>query len=399
MKSFERSASVGPEGVGVELPNFQPHGARSERLPPLDGVRGIAIMLVVVWHYGFLQLNPIAGTSGSWVLQALSLSWSGVDLFFVLSGYLIGGILLDHVSDQNWWRVFYMRRFLRIVPLYALLVVIACATANAIPLIYYLTFTQNIWIAIHSSWPDHYGVTWSLAIEEQFYIVLPLLVWLLPRRWLLAVIAALIILAPICRIFALNLFKSSIAPYVLLPCRMDALLCGVLCAYAMRQENFREWAFRNRAILYLIFAASLAWPVLASLEGWSLKSFQMESFGFTLLAVTYSCFLLIVVVERSGPAAWLTNLAPLRRLGLVAYGIYLIHVDVYDVLARIIGPSPPDSVIHWVLRGFTILTVIGIAGVSWRFFEGPLISLGRRWTYSAPAISSTDAKMAAVGYA
>jgi peptidoglycan/LPS O-acetylase OafA/YrhL len=352
-------------------------------------VRGIAIFLVVLWHYGIPDVKPIPGTVDSYILQALSLSWSGVDLFFVLSGYLIGGILLDHIDEQNWSRVFYIRRFLRIVPLYGLLIGVTYAADSRMPFIYYLTFTQNIWIAIHSYWPD--GVTWSLAVEEQFYVLLPLLVWLLPRRWLPAVLAALIIIAPICRVSALNYFDSFIAPGVLFPCRMDSLLCGVLCAYAMRQEKFREWLFRNRATLYFIFALSLTWPVLATLKGWGWASFEMDSFGFTLLAVTYSCFLLIVIVERSGPVAWLTNLTPLRRLGLLAYCIYLIHRKVqYAFLSNFTGPG----LIHWVLWGVIILSVLGIAEMSWCFFEGPLTRLGRRWTYSGPVISSLDAKTA-----
>jgi peptidoglycan/LPS O-acetylase OafA/YrhL len=321
-----------------------------------------------------------------------------VDLFFVLSGYLIGGILLDHINGQNnWWRVFYMRRFLRIVPLYVLGLLVGaafCAKTNDMPFIYFFTFTQNFWIAIHSSWPSYYVVTWSLAVEEQFYVLLPLLVWLLPRRWLPAVIVALIVVAPISRVFALDFFEGPEAAYVLFACRMDSLLCGVLCAYAMRQEKFREWIFRNRATLYFIFAISLVWPVFASYKGWGWTSFQMDSFGLTLLAFTYSCFLLIVVVERSGPIAWLTNLAPLRRLGLLAYCIYLIHMDVYNVLSKTTDPSFSSSVIHWVFWGVVILVVTGIAELSWRFFEGPLISFGRRWTYSGPVISSPDAKMA-----
>jgi peptidoglycan/LPS O-acetylase OafA/YrhL len=363
----------------------------SERLAPLDGVRGIAIVFVVVWHYK----NLAPGIVGS------TLSWSGVDLFFVLSGYLIGGILLDHINEPNWWRVFYIRRFLRIVPLYVLGLLVGAVffgTTNAVPFIYFLTFTQNFWIAIHASWPSYSGVTWSLAVEEQFYILLPLLVWLLPRRWLPAIIATLIIAAPICRVFALDLRVDPVAIYVLFPFRMDPLFCGVLCAYAMRQEKFREWIFSNRATLYLVFAASFAWPVLAILKGWNWKSFEMESFGFTLLAVTYSCFLLIVVVEKSGPIAWLTNLALLRRLGLLAYCIYLFHRDLYNGSLRLIPTDVYASlsnitgvgVIECLHSGVIVLCVLGIAEMSSRFFEGPLISLGRRWTYSAPVISRQE---------
>ena len=115
--------------------SFPDQASRTERFPQLDGVRGIAISLVLLWHYGFSfwtlehwpngpefwspalsATSATPGSLGAYVLKLLSLSWSGVDLFFALSGYLIGGILLDHAHDQNGFRVFYARRFLRIVP-------------------------------------------------------------------------------------------------------------------------------------------------------------------------------------------------------------------------------------------------------------------------------------------
>ena len=348
-------------------------------------MRGIAIILVLLFHYGVQQGGTVPGSIGAYVLKGLSLSWSGVDLFFVLSGYLIGGILLDHVHEQNSFRIFYTRRFLRIVPLYAFVLVVGlgCGAASFAPIYYYLTFTQNIWIATYADFTNYYGVTWSLAVEEQFYVLLPLLVWLLPRTWLPAALVSLIVLAPICRIFALGFFKTPIAPYVLFPCRMDALLCGVLCAYAMSQAKIRDWLFHNRVILYGTLVILLAWPALATLKGWSLFSFQMQSFGFTLLAFAYACFLLIAIVEKSGPVAWLTRLAPLGGFGMLAYCIYLIHPGVLNVVSQVLGRSFPAD---WLLLGVSLISVMIIAGVSWRFFERPLVSLGHRWTYSGQVL-------------
>ena len=99
--------------------SFQDQGWRSKRFPQLDGVRGIAIILVLLFHFGPYALSPTPGTH-AYALRLVSLSLSGVDLFFVLSGFLIGGILLDHAHEQKAFRVFYARRFLRIVPLYLL---------------------------------------------------------------------------------------------------------------------------------------------------------------------------------------------------------------------------------------------------------------------------------------
>ena len=361
--------------------SFQDQASTRGRTPQLDGVRGIAIFLVLLWHYiPRAALHPPPGSLGAYALKLLDLSWSGVDLFFVLSGYLIGGLLLDHVHNPSGFRVFYTRRFFRIVPLYLLLLVAGLASApdNILPLAYYLTFTQNIWMAVNATVDVYYSVTWSLAVEEQFYLALPVLIWLLPRTWLAGVLSLLVVAAPIFRVISFSF--NPVASHILFPCRMDALLCGVLCAYAVRQEKIRQWLSRNTITLYGMLAILLIWPALAILKGWGLGTYEMQSFGLTLLAFTYACFMLIAIAEKTGPITWLTSLPLLRRLGLLAYCIYLIHLFVFDFLFRVVaGPN-------LVLVGVPIL-VVCLAEVSWRFFERPLISFGHRWRYSGKLTS------------
>jgi peptidoglycan/LPS O-acetylase OafA/YrhL len=356
----------------------------SERVPQLDGVRGIAIALVLLYHYSFVLYHPPPGSPGAYALKLLDLSWSGVDLFFVLSGYLIGGLLLDHVHDPNGFRVFYTRRFFRIVPLYLVVLVISSASPGGVsPLVYFLTFTQNIWMAEHATFHVNYFVTWSLAVEEQFYLALPVVIWLLPRKWLGAVLSLLMVAAPIFRLISLNF--NPVAPHILFPCRMDALLCGVLCAYAMRQETFRQWLSRNTITLYGVLAILLIWPALATLKEWDSGTYEMESLGLTLLAFTYACFMLIAISEKTGPITWLTSFPLLRRMGLLAYCIYLIHMFVLDFVFRVVPGRNflPGPILVLVLSGI----VICIAEVSWRFFERPLISFGHRWRYSGKLTS------------
>jgi peptidoglycan/LPS O-acetylase OafA/YrhL len=349
----------------------------------------MAIALVLLYHYSFVLYHPLTGSPGAYALKLLDLSWSGVDLFFVLSGYLIGGLLLDHIHDPNGFRVFYTHRFFRIVPLYLAVLVISLAASpgDYIPLAYSLTFTQNIWMAEHATFDVNYFVTWSLAVEEQFYLALPILIWLLPRKWLAAVLGLLVVAAPIFRLISLSV--NPVAPHILFPCRMDALLCGVLCAYAMRQEKFRQWLSRNTITLYGVLAILLIWPALATLKDWDSGTYQMESFGLTVLAFTYACFLLIAISEKIGPITWLTGLPLLRRLGLLAYCIYLVHMLVLDLFFRVVAGSNflPGPILVLVLSGI----VICIAEVSWRFFERPLISFGHRWQYSHESISSGPA--------
>jgi peptidoglycan/LPS O-acetylase OafA/YrhL len=173
--------------TGHEMNQWQSPAAEkcSRRIPELDGVRGMAILLVLIWHYAVVTLSVRPDSVMSYVLGGLSFSWSGVDLFFVLSGFLIGGILLDNREAKNYFRVFYMRRTCRIFPLYFIWFMIFCdlllaegilfseerfrwLLANPLPLLSYLTFTQNIPMALQNVFgPNWMAVTWSLAIEEQ----------------------------------------------------------------------------------------------------------------------------------------------------------------------------------------------------------------------------------------
>jgi peptidoglycan/LPS O-acetylase OafA/YrhL len=178
-------------------------------------VRGVAILLVLVWHYFSCQVAPEPKSILDYFTRAFSLTWSGVDLFFVLSGFLIAGILLDHRKTSNYFRVFYLRRVCRIFPLYyALLAFFLCLSAtnlstsasfrwlfrDPLGLLSYATFTQNILMGARGDFaPGWLGITWSLAVEEQFYLVIPLLIYLLPRRILLYVFLCGILAAPILR--------------------------------------------------------------------------------------------------------------------------------------------------------------------------------------------------------
>src|SRR6266568_5097276 len=159
---------------------------QTSRIPELDGLRGIAIGMVIIWHYFSTVVRAGPSSPLSYLVAATRATWSGVDLFFVLSGFLIGGILLDARGATNYYRVFYRRRFFRIVPIYAAVLLIfpiftllrhgahPAPAAGAPPWYMYWTFTQNLWMAATSSLgTNSLGMTWSLAVEEQFYLTLP----------------------------------------------------------------------------------------------------------------------------------------------------------------------------------------------------------------------------------
>src|SRR5579885_2114919 len=215
------------------------------RVPELDGIRGLAIALVVFWHYVCVGVVAPPGTAGAYALTPFRLAWSGVDCFFVLSGFLIGGILLDARGSPTYFRTFYLRRFCRILPLYLVilglfgLAVWSGAFAGKVlvedpcPAWSYLSFTQNLWVAFtgHAT-ANGISHSWSLAIEEQFYLTLPLLIWLLPRRGLVVVLALLVVLAPVLRIVVAPRFEEGASHLSF--CRMDSLCLGVLGAVLVR---------------------------------------------------------------------------------------------------------------------------------------------------------------------
>src|SRR4029078_7760116 len=219
-----------------------------------------------------------------YLLRLNSMNWSGVDLFFVLSGFLIGGILLDLRGSRTYFWSFYIRRAFRILPLYFLVMAIVYLFHNQIASVssccqiaswfWYLTIAQNIWIALNNSWDIWYSV-WSLGLEEQFYIILPFIIRFTPPHYLRAVLVSAIAasIAHRCQI-ALTATAPTIAPHPLLTNRAETLSIGVvcetrantllrgrLCASFVRDHAMSEWLRRNVSKLYIslaIFGAMFA---------------------------------------------------------------------------------------------------------------------------------------------
>jgi len=378
----------------------------------LDGLRGIAILSVLLWHSVFdasansKLLSPVEGTTGvSWALRLGGLSWSGVDLFFVLSGFLIGGILLDAAESSNYYRTFYIRRAFRILPLYGLVVgllfsahfLVFFLTGNSdhfqssIPWVMYPTFTQNFWMARAGWWGSHFlGPTWSLAIEEQFYLTAPFIMRRLTRHQLAAALGAVVVGAPLLRAALLfRLPHGAFAAYVLTPCRADALSLGILIALLVR--DFRCWAFitSRRSLVYAATAglfAVLFWLAKANSDPFSLP---MICAGYSVLALFYSgCLLTALLHTRVGDTV--LGARGLVRTGQVAYCAYLIHTALIQTGRRAFEVCFSHWNIHFrhsdgvaILLGglFGVVMTLVLAGLSWRFFEQPLIKRGQTHKY------------------
>jgi len=367
----------------------------SARIPELDGIRGIAIGMVLISHFFAVVSRP--GSALAYALVPLRLDWSGVDLFFVLSGFLIGGILLDARESSNYFRVFYTRRFFRIVPIYVVLLASAGFVryladagmirgygeifAGRLSWWYFPAFLQNVGMSIQQVWGTlPLAPTWSLAVEEQFYLTLPLLIRFLDRRALLRFMLFAIAGAPLLRTFffhrdPLNLFTW----YTLMPCRADSLLLGVFGAIVLREPAWRGWLLGRRRFVLLVSAILL---VGVAYLGWRAPSYRdalMATVGFTWLALTYLAFLLYALLYRD---SWISRCLRwnwLRGLGVIAYGTYLFHEFFLGLFfARI----PWLYSWHDIRVSFFALVVtILLCRLSWVYFEKPLVKIGHRTNY------------------
>lgn len=363
----------------------------STRVPELDGVRGVACLLVLLYHVVYMR----APTNETAAL--LRTTYVGVDLFFVLSGFLLGGILMDNRSSPNLLPVFYVRRGFRLLPLYfawlALFVVARAALAgdpNAdwliakpLPLWSYATYTQNFVMAAGGAMGPHFlGVTWSLAVEEQFYLLLPAVVLVVRPRWLPWIALAFALSAPMLRTGVIALKWDRLAAYVLLPGRWDGLFMGVLAAWLVRRPWWRP--DRARPWLYAVLVPSAAACVWLWHAAPYMLSTPMLTWGYSAHNLAFTALVLLAV---SG--AWwapLTRAVPLVWLGRVSYGVYLFHQGVAGLVFLAFGHPNPSLLTEEgaALTALGMGLTLAMAELSFRYYERPLQGIGHRWRYRPP---------------
>ncbi|HZB83947.1 MAG TPA: acyltransferase [Rubrobacteraceae bacterium] len=360
-------------------------GSRPPRYPELDGLRGIAILMVVAYHY---DLAPFL---------------SGVDLFFVLSGFLLGGILLDKQEAPNYFKAFYARRFCRILPLYFVCLLVflillpltlgwlfgdpfEMLLGDPLPLWSYFTFTHNFAMAQLGGWGTLWlGHTWSLAVEEQFYLFLPFFIRSFSREKLPYLLIGLILSAPLLRAFLYEFHPhGDLAFYVLMPCRADALLLGVLCAYTIRNERCLNLLRTHTKALYGVLALLLA--AGAALMALSSPTVHVPlvaaSYGYSWLPLVYSCFVLIAVTEKRGLVTLATRVRPLSWLAVLAFGVFLLHMPILIIFQRLTSVGLlPQVGSHYIIPLGAFLLTLMLASISWMFFERRIVAWGRSFKY------------------
>lgn len=367
------------------------------RIPQLDGLRGIAVLGVILFHY--VLSIPLPHRGVVFRLQScFRLGGYGVDLFFVLSGLLIGGILLDASGSPDYFRTFYLRRFHRIFPLYycwlALYVVLGLTVFPRLtpslrapwpgwrPALIYLVFMQNLLPkqinGISSAW---LGPLWSLAVEEQFYLLMPIAVRFLPKRRLAQALLAIALFSPLFRVAASRWTSSHAAEFVATPMRADALAMGVLVALALRDSR---WRYRIRVNSNFLYAATLS--LFVGILGLAFRASQGrgETFwGFSIMALFFTAVVLIALVRPNGLWSRLCQLRPLRALGGISYCIYVIHLSVLVVCQNVLNWATGKQSIGLAVWGALLAAVItwALARISWRYLESPMLRRGHAYKY------------------
>lgn len=364
--------------MGVAGSNVGSVGPRSY-MPQLDGVRACAVMMVFVSHW-----IP-------WSFQG-GFPWNnfGVDLFFVLSGFLITDILLRgrrymEGGEQGLFltlRQFYIRRALRIFPLYFAFLIGYALTATRFvdeltPWLW--TYSLNLYrVLIDHTWEGPISHLWSLSIEEQFYLVWPWVILLTPRRFLLPALILSVAIGPTAKVI-LGLYEvSEQAIRFFTLSRMDTLALGALLAYAVHQHELLPLA-RSRMSDWLIW---IGLPVFCLVVG--LRAFGINSTSWMILELSAETLLCGWVVLRAaqgfqGAIGRLLGSAPLVYLGQISYGLYLLHKPIPSILrAYGIDTNEIPAGIGFLL--YTVLAILA-ASLSWFLFEGPINRLKRNFPY------------------
>ena len=407
-----RRAGIEPAKAGAD-----PFFSGRKHFPALDGLRGLAVLMVMGMHY-IGALPPASVLRFPWCE-----GWVGVDLFFVLSGFLITGILYDSVGQVHYFRNFYARRFLRIFPLYyGLLFCVTCfllflrlhfASGFAAhpgretllaDLPWLWTYTVNLMSSFGLAGPPFLSHFWSLAVEEQFYMIWPVVVFLAPRRRLITISLAVMAIALLLRLALTACGLGNHGPvYDLMFCRMDAFGAGAIVALSSRGSRgltpfagLAKWAMLASGSFVLIALAAVpligfAWsvgpnPFLLSgsvaLPPWSGSRWLTDAL-YSVLAVFFAS---VIGVISTGAGPWalpaaVLNLPILRTFGKYSYALYVFHVPIFVMLIPLqagIAARWPDfggnlGGVAWII--LNVCLAFSAAFLSYHLYEKHFLKL------------------------
>ncbi len=346
------------------------NATKNEYIPALDGLRGVAILLVVTFHY--LGQTPL-----------FSFGWCGVDLFFVISGYLITQRLIANSQQSNRYTLFYRNRMLRIVPLYFLVLI----TFFAIVFLfkppdgfvfyrqywpYFFTFLQN-WIFIFKGYPAelHLRHLWSIAVEEQFYLIWPFVVYALSYRFnIIPITWTLLIVTILVRIVMALILPEDYDYYSNTFFRADAFLVGALL-YLMLQRDKVPAGFK--AILYISPAVVVAHIIIYQSARHNAPYWRFA--GFTALAFSFALLVYYAITSTKMPAlSRFLTFKPLLLTGKLSYGLYIFHWPMLLLINdRLYGLYHRFTIGESFARGLSLLSTFCLSFclsyISYQYYE------------------------------
>lgn len=356
-----------------------------------DTLRAIAVFLVLISH----SFNSSA------IAHVFPLGFIGVTFFFVLSGYLITNILFESVSipqidNSKRLKIFYLRRTLRIFPAYYLFLAINYLFQNpdliAHPASYYLYFS-NIHFFYSGSFAGAVSPTWTLAVEEQFYLIWPFLILFVNKKYLPALILSLMAFSPLFRVGTVVVCKflgqNPALELSLMPSNLLPLCLGAYIAYSHRYGAttwYIKW--QNKVVLFVFLVIFMGATFFA-------KSF-VQSLVQQMCLTVISGWLIHFIATKSGSKslAWLCN--PVTSyLGKISYGIYLYHTIAVSVVGLLFPVGALHTTNEWLEFFISVVSVVSMASASWFLFEGPIHDLKRYFPYfqkeaKKPSLASLD---------
>ncbi len=352
------------------------------RLARLDGIRAIAVVVVIAYHHTLLQ------TTG----------WLGVDLFFVLSGYLITRILRGTRTSPSYWRQFYVKRAARLIPALLLTLVFVALVARRVPWLGfagYVVFLGDVINVTHLQSALLIAL-WSLAVEEHFYLVWPSVVRLCTRRTLLIVAAATLVLGPILRLLVTPHLRldQALVIYYLTPFRLDSIACGSLLALLSEDQRASDLLKRIAGAGALV--SSLLYLGLVALDPTFRKesnSLLFNGLGYSLISV--AGFFIVAWVLTLGERSITNRILswkPLVYVGRVSYGMYLFQQIILASTRKALHIPFSESGVPATRRLFPldVLLTIGSAALSFHLLEHPVSLRAARALERAERIRSEE---------
>jgi peptidoglycan/LPS O-acetylase OafA/YrhL len=388
-------------------PPFEGWTSAEDRMAGLDSLRGVAVLSILIFHY--LTNTSVFKTPNLSFLQDLtSHLFYGVDLFFVLSGFLIGGWLIDNKGRSDYWPSYIRRRVSRIFPLYygclAVFYFLSAIGAEKFggafpwlmtsdvsggPFWSYLVFNQNHVAAAAQGWgPAFVSVLWTIAIEVHFYAIAAILVALLPKRLMPGAVLSIVFLSFAMKQWGAYFGYGDHSQYVLTVCRLDAPFFGMFCAWLWRIGPVADWVRAHNSPLRLMTLLLLA----ANYYVVTYTSLNYHIPVFTMNAIL--CGMATLAFAASPGARSNILVRFLRWSGIRCFAIYVFHIPILGVVSHFWFSWPPNVFppgVGWPPVIIAFLATYCAAALSWLYFEVPIVRWSSRMMRQLPARSFAGA--------